>query len=154
LESDLIIREVVSGSTRHFIAANPCPWPVKGRIEASGGSTPAFSLDLKPYEVRAFQAPASVKLTRVQTEPPAEIDLAHLHQILADAEKLLTNRTLAARVLREPTDRTFVEQILTAAKAALSVKQPAKAWSLVTQPRFWILTRTKFELTYRPQRNK
>jgi len=154
LESDLVIREVVSGSTRHFVAANPCPWPVKGRIEASGGSTPAFSLDLKPYEVRAFQAPASVKLTRVQTEPPAEIDLAHLHQILADAEKLLTNRTLAARVLREPTDRTFVEQILTAAKAALSVKQPAKAWSLVTQPRFWILTRTKFELTYRPQRNK
>jgi hypothetical protein len=95
-----------------------------------------------------------VKLTRVQTEPPAEIDLAHLHQILVDAEKLLTNRTLAARVLREPTDRAFVEQTLTAAKAALSVKQPAKAWSLVTQPRFWILTRTKFELNNRPRRNK
>jgi len=90
----------------------------------------------------------------VQTEPPAEIDLAHLHQILADAEKLLTNRTLAARILREPADRTFVEQTLTAAKAALTARQPAKAWSLVTQPRFWILTRTKFELTYRPQRNK
>ncbi len=141
LQTDLVIREARTADALHFIVANPCPWPVTGTIQMQGARTPSSEVNLKPYEVRDFHAPAAVKLTAWSTQPTAESDLTHLRTVLAEAEELLANRSRAARLLAA--EREFMAQQITAIKAALSARQIAKAWSLATDSHFWINTRTR-----------
>ncbi len=154
LQSNLFLREVRDGGKLWFIAANPGYWPLRAEVivqggivrDAVNGSSAAgpggIALDLKPYEVRAFVVnESSAKLAGWKNQPIAEADLAHIRNVIADAEAILANKSRAAKLL--PEEREFMAKQITEIKAALAAQSIAKAWSLVTDSRFWTDTRTR-----------
>ncbi len=104
----------------------------------------AVPLDFKPHAVRAFGVDsANAKLTAWKNQPVADTDLVHVRTVIADAEKLLTNKTLSARL---PTaDRAFLTGQIAAANAALASQRTALAWSVVSHWRFWSPARTQMD---------
>jgi hypothetical protein len=160
LQTNLVLREVRDAGKLWFIAANPGYWPLTAEVyvtgangirdaasgaiatESAANGNTILKLALKPYEVRAFvvDAPAA-KLHGWKSQPVAAADLAHIHTVLAEAETLLANKSRAARLL--PEERDFTTKQIAEIKAALEVQQIAKAWSLVTDSRFWTNTRTR-----------
>jgi hypothetical protein len=160
LQTNLVLREVRDAGKLWFIAANPGYWPLTAEVyvtgangirdaasgaiatESAANGNTILKLALKPYEVRAFvvDAPAA-KLHGWKNQPVAAADLAHIHTVLAEAETLLANKSRAARLL--PEERDFTTKQIAEIKAALEVQQIAKAWSLVTDSRFWTNTRTR-----------
>lgn len=154
LQTNLVVREVREGGKLWFIAANPGYWPLRAEVQVhgatvrdgvSGRSVAApggIALDLKPYEVRAFVVDdGNAKLTGWKNQPIAEADLGHLRGVLAAAEAILADRSRAARVLGD--EHEFLTKQIAEAKAALASQRVAKAWSLVTDWRFWTNTRTR-----------
>ncbi len=160
LQTNLVLREVRDGGKLWFIAANPGYWPLtaevyvtgtKGIRDAVSGDIAAESaangntilkLQLKPYEVRAFIADApAAKLHGWKNAAIAEADVAHISGVVADAEAILANKARAAKLL--PAEHEFMAKQLTEINAALATQNIAKAWSLITDSRFWINTRTR-----------
>jgi hypothetical protein len=160
LHSNLVLREVSDGGKLWFIAANPGCWPLRAEVYVEKGvpvrdavsgkliaenKTDGHSivpLDLKPYEVRAFVVDtATAKLAGWKNQPIAEPDLTHLRSVLADAEQLLTDKSRAAKLSAE--EREFLTKQTAEIKTALDSQQIAKAWSLITDWRFWTDTRTR-----------
>ena len=160
LQSNLVLREVRDGGKLWFIAANPGYWPLTAEVyvtgakairDAASGAIAAESdakgntilkLTLKPYEVRAFvvDAPAA-KLHGWSNEVIADTDLDHMRSVLTDAEAILVDKSRATKLL--PAEREFMAKHIAEIKAALAAQHIAKAWSLVTDSRFWINTRTR-----------
>lgn len=160
LQSNLVLREVRDAGKLWFGVANPGYWPLCAEVyvesgapvhDASSGKLIAenitggrcnVTLDLKPYEVRAFVVDnANAKLAGWNTQPVAEADLAHIRGIITEAESILADRSRAAKLL--PGERDFMQKQIAAAKAALAKQEIAKAWSLVTDWRFYTDMRTR-----------
>jgi hypothetical protein len=152
LQTNLVLREARESGKLWFIAANPGYWPLRAEVHVSGGTvrdaatgrsatgSGGLALELKPYEVRAFVVDATTaKLTGWKTHPVAETDLAHLKGVLADAEAILADQTRARRLLVE--DQEFMAQQIAHIRIALAKQEVARAWSLVTDWRFWTKTR-------------
>jgi len=160
LQSNLVLREVRNGGKLWFIAANPGYWPLRAEVyvtgakgirDAASGAITAESvanantilkLALKPYEVRAFVVDeANAKLHGWKNDAIAEADLAHMRTVVSDAEAILANKARAAKLL--PAEREFMATQIAEIKVALAAQHIAQAWSLVTDSRFWINTRTR-----------
>ena len=161
LESNLVLRELREDGKLWFIAANPGYWPLQAEVHVTGangihdatstalvaaiianGKT-ILPLKLKPYEVRAFRVDsATAKLQGWKNEAVPEIELAHTRAVIADAEKLLNDRAFNARLPNA--DREFLTAQIAAANIALTSQHIAKAWSLVSDSRFWSLARTQW----------
>jgi len=161
LRTNLVLREVRDGGKLWFIAANPGYWPLQAEVYVTGangihdapsGAIAAESaangntilpLKLKPYEVRAFRVDVtSAKLHGWKHLPVDETELAHTRAVIADAEKLLADKAYKARL--PDADREFLTAQIAAANAALTSQQIAKAWSIVSDWRFWSLARTQW----------
>jgi len=161
LESNLVLREVRDGGKLWFIAANPGYWPLQAEVyvtgangihDATSGAVAAESaangntilpLTLKPYEVRVYRVDsATAKLHRWKNRPVDETELDHTRAVIADAQKLLTDKAYIARL--PDADRKFLTTRIAAANTALASQHIAKAWSLVSDSRFWSLARTQW----------
>ena len=161
LESNLVLRELHEDGKLWFIAANPGYWPLQAEIYVTGangihdatstalvaaiianGKT-ILPLNLKPYEVRACRVDnATAKLQGWKNEAVPEIELAHTRAVIADAEKLLNDKAYNARL--PSADREFLTAQMAAANTALASQHIEKAWSLVSDSRFWSLARTQW----------
>lgn len=163
LQTDLVLREVRDGDSLWFIAANPCPWPSQSEVYLTGangirdaasasgtlaaeiaanGNT-ILTLDLKPYEVRAFRADSpDAKLHGWKSLPSPEVAFTHIRAVIDDAGTLMENKTLSARLA--DTDRDFLLAQIAAAENALASQHSAEAWAIVSDSRFWSLARTQW----------
>jgi len=161
LQSNLVLREVRDGGKLWFIAANPCPWPLRAEVyvekgvpvrdavnsnliaENKTGGHSVVPLDLNPYEVRAFRVDdTKAKLAGWKNQPVSDAECAHARGVIADAEKLLMNKAFTTRL---PTaDRAFLTERIAAANEALASQHTALAWSIVSDWRFWSLARTQW----------
>ena len=161
LQTNLALREVREGGKLWFIAANPCPWPLRAEVYVANGAPvrdavsgkliaenktgghSIVALELKPYEVRAFRVDsATAKLHGWKNQPVPERDLAHARAVIADAEKLLANKTLVTRL--PATDSDFLTHAIASANQALASQHTALAWAIVSDSRFWSLARTQW----------
>lgn len=154
LQTNLVLREVRDDGKLWFIAANPGCSPLRAEVmvpgatvrDAVSGRSAAgpggIALELKPYEVRAFVVDnANAKLASWKIHPVADADLAHIRGLIAEADTLLADRSRAAKLL--PEEREFLAKQAAEAKAALAKQEVAKAWSLVTDWRFYTDIRTR-----------
>gem|GEM_PF-2461404 len=127
------------------VQSNTVTDTVSGQVVAAKGAraSSVVTLALKPYEVRAFRVDEpTAALVAWRNQPTPHADLAWPRTIIADAEKLLANRALSKRVLTGDGDQEFVMQQIKLVSEALAAGKTALAWSLLTDSRFWHLTRT------------
>ena len=134
-----------------------------------GGKT-IVPVQLKPYGVAAYRVEGAAKVVSFktehgvlthraddsqakivswQTEPLTDKDLAHMRDIVSQAEAILGNPR--AKEFLSPEDSTFLEKTVASAQADLAAGQYARAWSTLTNWRFWNLLREKrFEICKPP----
>ncbi len=160
--TNFAIRALRKQDGYYFYVANPGYWPIRGTVELAraervwnlawsqparyfrAGGNLKLSVSLKPYGVAAFRADnPDARVVRYRTEPVSSSDLAHLRGILRRVESLLSKRASTAILTVE--EKRFMKQSVAQAKAALKKGEPAAAWSLVTNYRFWGLWKDYLE---------
>lgn len=153
---NLAIRALSTRKGLWFYVVNPGCWPVTGEItldrvvrvvEPASGSPVAtrdvaghtvVPLSLAPYGILAFRAESGrAKIAEWRTDPVPEKHVAHLRKIMDGAQEALDTPELAQAVTLE--DRRFLETTLAGARDALGRGEVARAWSALTNWRFWTL---------------
>ncbi len=163
-DSNLAIRALRQGADYCFYVANPGYWPINGQVTlvnvgevvdvVSGKIMPmkdgVIEVALDPFGVAAFRAtPGSStdhrslitdhsllpQITAWTTAPVAEKELAHMRQILAQAQAAAAKPDVADFL--GDADYGVLTGTVARVDQALSKQHYAKAWAAVTDAFFW-----------------
>lgn len=154
LRTNFAIRDLRKDGKYMFYVANPGYWPIKGHIvlENAGrikdlvsgkdmpvkqdGGKAVLSVKLKPYGVQAFVADSpQAQVVSWRTEPVPEKELAHLRGLITKGETVLQDP--AIRTLTSKEDLLFIQRVVDKANSALEYDKYARAWSDVTNWKYW-----------------
>jgi len=162
-ETNLAIRSLRQGDARLFYVANPGYWPVQGRVTLAGatqvtdlvsgeaveaatdeeGRTVA-SVDLEPFGVAAYRADgAEAEVVDWEVDPVEEEHLTHIRDLAALAQTRLDDMEDAPPMSED--DRVFLRRSALAADGDLELGRYARAWSTVTDWRYWALTHRPYK---------
>ena len=156
LDTNLAIRELRQGRKYCFYVANPGYWPVTGQVTLTaaarvldlrtreqveaerGDGRIRVAVRLEPYGMAAYSADgAQAKVESWTTEPVAKRYLAHIRTLVDRAANSM-ERPEVRKILSEE-DLVFARKTASRAAADLDTGQAARAWSAVTNWRFWSL---------------
>jgi hypothetical protein len=157
LKTDLAIREWPRPDGLFFAVANPCPWPIEGRVAVSGverilalpsekaamtapeGDSQAVTMRLVPFGVRAFRAegPQAARLVSWRAAPVDGKSLDHLRRLIDGGKKTLNTPESASSL--SAADTAFLREATSQAESALHEGKHALAWQTVTGWRYWTL---------------
>lgn len=151
LESNLAIRKLNRKDASWLYVANPGYWHIKGTVTINAGG-PVMDLaterevakagqtdidvELGPYGLAAYRvASAKLEIASFQTGRISKREIRHMTHALDRAELLLGKSQVA--IVLPQTDRAFMRETITAARADLKAGRYAHAWSMIKHYRFW-----------------
>ena len=153
IDTELAIRCLQTREGLLFYVANPTYWAVQGTLTLSGagdvadlvteelvrtrtrGATSELPIRLAPYGVAAFRVPAAgARGSAYEAEPVSSEDLDHLRSLASLGRTRLDGTTVL-----DQADRAFLEGHLRLVDQAMATGNPARAWRLVTDWRYWLL---------------
>ena len=155
-DTNLAIRDLRRGRAYYFYVANPGYWPIKGevvireagrvvdlaanqvaQVRKEGGKL-LVPVSLKPYGVAAYRVDgAKAKVESWTTEPVTDQFLVHIRSQITQATNFATRPEVKKIMSKE--DLAFVQQTTEQVTADLAENKVARAWSAVTNWKFWSL---------------
>jgi hypothetical protein len=157
-DTELAMRAAAHDGAYWFYVANPGYWPVQGTVELSGtglvydvvsgkpvattsrdGKT-AVPVALPPFGLRAFRTGSDrMQAAAWSVKPVDGAELQYMQGLMAEADHLIGLDK--ARTPLSSDDVVFVFRTITNAGKAMGDKHYARAWSLLTDWRFWTLVK-------------
>ena len=153
-QTNFAIRQLSKGGKSYFYVANPGYWHIAGTVTLSGGAKvydlvsgkeiaverqagkTVVPVSLAPFGLAAYRVDAAnLKIESYRTNNSPAQELAYMEDIIQRVENLISDREIKLVLSLE--DRAFMEDKLRNAKQALTEKDYAHAWSVLTDTQFW-----------------
>jgi len=151
LDTNLAIRVHRGADESTLYVANPGQWHVTGTVTAQSegpvrdlltaeqiaqAGRAELPVDLAPFGIQAFRADANdLEVLAYATDPVSEGELARVRAIPERVRALVEDPQV--RLVLSPQDRAYMTEALDQIDRALDENEIARAWSLITAPRFW-----------------
>lgn len=150
LDTNLAIRQLKKGKDTWFYVANPCQWPVKGRLELKNSGTlysmpddkhigigiMQLPIELEPFGLLAFRSDsAECQITGYRTEPLAQEWLERITGVIQSIRAFV--QANAVKYMLTTEEQTALAAQLERIDALLVKGEYAAAWSALTLPEVW-----------------